>query len=198
MMRPVKRKNPVRANRDPFQTRPMAELVAPSLRFQSSFLDAMEEFVAEGVEDSQTAHWIEEHAPAWSDPAVFADFAEGLVRQALPEEPRPADRVPATVLWWVEGETYLGRIGVRHVLNDFLREIGGHIGYDVRPSRRREGHATAMLAAALPVASALGIDPALVTCDTDNLGSRAVIERNGGVLEDERNGKLRFWVPTSP
>jgi hypothetical protein len=23
-----------------------------------------------------------------------------------------------------------------------------------------------------------------------------VIERNGGVLEDERNGKLRFWAPT--
>jgi predicted acetyltransferase len=27
-------------------------------------------------------------------------------------------------------------------------------------------------------------------------GSRTVIERNGGVLEDERGGKLRFWVPT--
>jgi predicted acetyltransferase len=34
------------------------------------------------------------------------------------------------------------------------------------------------------------------TCDVDNVGSRTVIELNGGVLEDERSGKLRFWVPT--
>ncbi len=175
----------------------MAVLATPSVRFQRSFLDAMEEFVLEGVEDSQTAHWIAEYAPAWSDPVVFAGFAESLVRQALPDEPRPADRVPATVLWWVEGGTYLGRIDVRHVLNDSLREIGGQIGYDVRPSRRREGHASAMLAAVFPVAAGLGIDRALVTCDVDNAGSRAVILANGGVLEDERHGRLRFWVPTS-
>lgn len=53
-----------------------------------------------------------------------------------------------------------------------------------------------MLAHGLPVAAALGIDPALVTCDVDNVGSRRVIETNGGVLDDERRGKLRFWVPT--
>jgi predicted acetyltransferase len=54
-----------------------------------------------------------------------------------------------------------------------------------------------MLRAVLPHALALGIDPALLTCDTDNVGSRKVIEANGGVFEDERSGKLRFWVPTS-
>jgi predicted acetyltransferase len=54
-----------------------------------------------------------------------------------------------------------------------------------------------MLGAALPHTRDLGIDPALVTCDTDNVGSRKVIESNGGVFEDERSGKLRYWVPTS-
>lgn len=58
------------------------------------------------------------------------------------------------------------------------------------------GHATAMLRASLPVARALGISSALLTCDVDNEGSRRVIERNGGVLEDRRGAKLRFWVPT--
>lgn len=43
-----------------------------------------------------------------------------------------------------------------------------------------------MLHAALPVAHRLGIDPALVTCDLDNIASQRVIERNGGVLEDQR------------
>jgi hypothetical protein len=40
------------------------------------------------------------------------------------------------------------------------------------------------------------VTPALVTCDVDNVASRRVIEHSGGVLEDERAGKLRFWVPT--
>ena len=54
-----------------------------------------------------------------------------------------------------------------------------------------------MLTQSLPIAGALGIDPALVTCDLDNTASRKVIEAAGGELEDERHGKLRFWVPTA-
>jgi predicted acetyltransferase len=100
-------------------------------------------------------------------------------------------------MWWVEQDEYLGRIAVRHRLTAQLREVGGHIGYDVRPSARRRGHATAMLRAALPVVRSLGINSALVTCDVDNVASRKVIERNGGVLEDQRGDKLRFWVPTT-
>jgi predicted acetyltransferase len=53
-----------------------------------------------------------------------------------------------------------------------------------------------MLAAALPVASRLGVDPALLTCDATNVASRKVIEAAGGVLEDQRGEKLRFWLPT--
>jgi predicted acetyltransferase len=100
-------------------------------------------------------------------------------------------------MWWVHDEEYLGRIAGRHRLAPHLREVGGHFGYDVRPSARRRGHATAMLRAALPIARRLGIEPALVTCDVDNIASRKVIERNGGVLEDQRGDKLRFWVPTT-
>jgi predicted acetyltransferase len=96
----------------------------------------------------------------------------------------------------VEGSAYLGRISLRHRLTKRLLEVGGHIGYDVRPSARRQGHATAMLRAVLPLARAMGIDPALLTCDIDNVGSRRVIEANGGVFENELYGKFRFWVPT--
>src|SRR6478609_9460407 len=48
----------------------------------------------------------------------------------------------------------------------------------------------------LGAAADLGIDRALVTCDEDNVGSRGTIERCGGVYEDTRNGKLRFWIDT--
>jgi predicted acetyltransferase len=53
-----------------------------------------------------------------------------------------------------------------------------------------------MLRDALKVAAGLGIDRALITCHVTNVGSRRVIELNGGVLQDERNGVLRYWAPT--
>ena len=164
---------------------------------RESFLEAMDEFVAEGAEFSQTAAVIEHHAPGWQDPDVFAAFVDAVRADALEETPRLEWHVPCTTLWWVDGEDYLGRLAIRHVLNDFLLDVGGHIGYDVRPTRRRQGHATEMLRAALPWARGLGIDTALVTCDDDNVGSIRVIEAAGGEVEDVRGVKRRYWVPTS-
>jgi predicted acetyltransferase len=104
--------------------------------------------------------------------------------------------VPETVLWWVHGSEFLGRLSIRHCLTPSLERVGGHIGCEVRPPARRRGHATAMLRAGLPIAARLGIDPALVTCDVDNAASRLVIERAGGRLDEPYGTTLRFWVPT--
>ncbi len=172
--------------------------IEPDVSVHGSFLAAIAEFETEGLSGSATAEWRDTWSDSWGDPAGFAAFASALRADALDETPRPDGYVPSTTLWWVEDGVYLGRLSIRHRLTPFLRDIGGHIGYDVRPSARRQGHATAMLAAALPVAAGLGIDRALVTCDEDNLGSRRVIEANGGVLEDLRRGKLRFWIDLAP
>lgn len=180
----------------------MPLLLPPTVDVHQSFLEAMAEFQAEGrggVDDAtMIGGEIRAHADRWAAPDVFAEYVASLRADVLEETPRPAGFVPATTLWWVDGDAYLGRLAIRHRLTEWLLEEGGHIGYDVRPTARLRGHATAMLLAALPVARALGIDSALVTCDVDNVGSRRVIERNGGVFEDERSGKLRFWVPTAP
>jgi len=165
-----------------------------------SFAEAMGEFRAEGrgSEDDRSTFgvYLRTKAAEWSSDEAFSLFAASIRADALEQTPRPEGFVPATEFWWVDGETFLGRITIRHRLTPHLLEVGGHIGYDVRPSARRRGHATEMLRQTLPIAHRMGIDPALITCDVDNIGSRTVIERNGGVLEDERAGKLRFWVPT--
>ncbi len=127
----------------------------------------------------------------------FGAYVEAVRAAGLERTPRPASFVPQTTFWWVDGEEYLGRISVRHRLTPFLLEVGGHIGYYVVPSRRGQGHATAMLRAVLPTAHEIGVDPALVTCDETNLASRRVIESAGGVLENQRGVKLRYWVPTA-
>ncbi|MFJ9411143.1 GNAT family N-acetyltransferase [Streptomyces sp. NPDC101393] len=177
----------------------MPQLIAPTVRVQTSFLQAMAEFQAEGrgadEDGSAVGREIRKYADRWHDPAVFAEYTAWLRSMTDEEVFGPLGYVPCDNLWYVEGDTYLGRLGLRHRLNDFLYEYGGHIGYDVRPTARRRGHATAMLRAALLYAHReVGIDPVLVTCDDTNTASRRVIEACGGVFEDQREVKLRYWI----
>ena len=181
-------------------------LVAPDVRYQASFLQSLRE----DHEDGPTTRGLDPERLA--DPAEFARYVAALeadvrapgeawayvvrLSGAEPYAP-PADGwVPQTVLWWAAGDEYLGRLNIRHRLSRDLLRRGGHIGYDVRPGARRRGHATAMLAAALPLAATLGIDPARMDCDADNVASRRVIERNRGRFEREEDGSLYFLVPT--
>jgi predicted acetyltransferase len=111
----------------------------------------------------------------------------------------PPDRVPATFLIAQACADLVGRVSIRHRLNEALTNVGGHIGFGVRPGYRGHGHAGEILRQALIVVRAEGIDHVLLTCDEDNLASRRVIERAGGVLEDTRrapDGKCvrRYWI----
>lgn len=178
----------------------MPQLIAPDARVHASYLAAMDEFRAEGRggadDDTALGVGLREYGSRWHDPEVFAEYAR---RTRVTHGPRSLLQydVECTTLWYVDGTTYLGRLAIRHRLTAYWLHLGGHIGYDIRPGARRRGHATAMLRAALPWAARLGVDPALITCDTDNTASRRVIEACGGVLEDEREGRLRFWAPTT-
>lgn len=180
----------------------MAELRVPEVSLRPSYLSAIAEFAAEGCgapgDRSHTARQIRTWSGIWESDEGFSTFVEELRAESDPRRARPRGLVTSTTWWWVEGDEYLGRIALRHRLNKELLEVAGHIGYEVRPSARRRGNATEMLAALLPLVHAVGIEAVLVTCDVANLGSRKVIEANGGVLEDERHGKLRFWIPRLP
>ena len=184
----------------------MFELATPHPRFHRSFLAATDEFLAAGEEpyagipnlpaDRQFGGLSLTRAEM-DDPGTFARYATWLAGLREPDAPRPENYVPSTVRWMADGDEYLGQISVRHELTELLLTWGGHIGYSVRPSARRRGIATAALRMILPTCAELGIDPVLVTCDPDNVGSRRAIERNGGVYEDTRSGKRRYWVPAN-
>jgi len=179
----------------------MPSFASPHPRYHRSFLASVKEILDAGEDERWTGLTVigdeTRKAKDLADPTAFAAFTMRLRDLALPGTPRPEGFVAMTTLWWVDGDEYLGRLSVRHELTPWLREFGGHIGYMVRPSARRRGNAGAMLAAALPIARDLGIDPVLLTCDDTNAASRRVIESNGGVFEDQREDKLRFWLPTS-
>lgn len=172
-------------------------LVLPSARLQKSFIAAMDEFTEEGRcgDDSMIGKDMERFGSTWHTPEGFAALLAKL--ENVRYTPPNPNFVCSTTWWWAEGDEFIGRIAVRHELNERLLEAGGHIGYDVRRSRRQEGHATRMLAAVLPEARKLGIRDVLITCTPANVASRRVIEANGGVLEDQRGDLLRFWIAES-
>jgi predicted acetyltransferase len=112
----------------------------------------------------------------------------------------PEGWVGSTFLVADIGGQLVGRVSIRHELNEFLRTEGGHIGYCVLPAYRRRGYATEILRQALIVARSLGIDRVLITCDDDNAGSIRVIESCGGKLDSVRPATpgtpalRRYWV----
>jgi hypothetical protein len=69
------------------------------------------------------------------------------------------------------------------------RDAGGLQREAVGAASRSRGEG---MADALPVARELGISRVLITCDEDNVGPRATIEKNGGVY----NRKRRYWAET--
>ena len=92
----------------------------------------------------------------------------------------------------------MGAVNIRHRLNEELFRTGGHIGDGVRPSERRKGVATRMIALALEECRKLGIHRVLMVCDKDNVGSAGSIRNNSGVLENEIEVdgvvRQRYWI----
>ncbi|MEW6970659.1 GNAT family N-acetyltransferase [Trueperella pyogenes] len=108
-------------------------------------------------------------------------------------------RVQADILLAVVDDEIVGTLSVRHVLNDYLFEFGGHIGYWVAPVHRHKGYASRMLRAGLERLKEVGVDRALLTCVTTNIPSIRVIEGVGGVLDDVRESPnheaiRRYWI----
>lgn len=142
--------------------------------------------------DEQQFH--DAHASLWAgdrfefglgyDPdEPFGEFVERQRRFARGDA-LPEGFVPATFLVAAVGTTIVGRVSIRHELNDHLAAEGGHIGYGVLEPFRRRGYATAMLRQSLIIARSLGVDTVMLTCDDTNLASARVIERCDGQLRD--------------
>lgn len=97
-----------------------------------------------------------------------------------------------------ERNIFVGAVNIRHYLNENLLLNGGHIGDGIRPSERRKGIATQMIALALDECKKLGIDKVLMVCDKNNIGSAKSIINNGGLLENEIEVdgivKQRYWI----
>lgn len=107
--------------------------------------------------------------------------------------------VPNTTYWLTNDDELLGAVNIRHKLNESLLNVGGHIGYGVKPSARGKGLATKQLQLALDKLKELEIDRVLITCDQKNRASRQVIVSNGGqedlpFTKEDGTVVKRFWI----
>lgn len=162
------------------------QLRRPTLSDKITVIDMMKEF-----EKSRSNH----DGGFW-DMAHF-NYEEWLERNRLNELGLnlPSAFVPAIQFVSFNDNGFaLGFLQLRLRLNDNLLNMGGHIGYSIRPSKRCKGLAKEQLRLGLLEAEKKNIRQVLITCHMDNAGSRKVILANGGILEDIRHSVERYWI----
>lgn len=162
-------------------------LVTPAVDYQSSYLSAVEEYIAEGC------------YRGWRPDLLAADFPGfiDVLRQAE-TDPLPG-MPPQSHFWLVTAHTIIGDTQIRHYLTPELHRTAGHISYRIRPSMRRQGYGRLICQLALEEAHRLKLARVLLICDEDHHASRRIIEACGGVLQDvlESPGSVpvcRYWI----
>lgn len=164
------------------------KLVKLSAEYRGQLNEMMEEW-------TQTGENIVPYAIRRLDYRNFENYLENLEVKDT-----SGGLVPDSTFFCLDEErnVFVGAVNIRHDLNEYLLRSGGHIGDGVRPSERRKGVATAMIALALEECRRLGINRVLMVCDKDNVGSARSIQKNGGVLEneilDDGVWEQRYWI----
>jgi len=165
------------------------QLIFPAIEHKQAALDYRQEHL-----DCGEAHI---HG---SSGFIRADNYESWLEKIIQNQTEASPGgVTGSIYFAVENDRIAGTIAVRNDLNESLRNIGGHIGYGIRPSERCKGYGAKMLALALEKCREAGIKKVLITCDKVNIASAKTAIANGGVLENEfteENGNTvqHYWI----
>lgn len=153
-------------------------LIFPSKEYEKEAFEYIQEFLDYGSEINGTGGLYR-----------YQNYDEWLLKleKDLDLLNIPEDKVPASTYFLVRtsDNKIIGMINIRHKLNEFLLNEGGHIGYSIRPTERKKGYGTLMLKLGLEKCRELGLNRILITCDKINIASAKIIQNNNGILENE-------------
>lgn len=124
------------------------------------------------------------HGGALIEEMPYDEWLKQLQDNSDEETVRP-DWVVSSTFIVVVNQRMIGMLDIRHTLNEFLSDYGGHIGYSVRPSERNKGYATAILRSRLEYCRKINLSEVMLACYKDNLASSRVIQKCGGQLTKE-------------
>lgn len=181
----------------------MIELVIPSVKYKETFINAVKDLKKlEGFISPSVQQFADYDLTELEN--NFQDYIVKPLIDTMNGVNLPEGFVPSTDFWILKGNVFVGRIGIRHRLTDFLEKYVGHIGYMVIPSYRKQGIASEALRLILGEASKMNIKEALLVCEEDNDVSKHMLEnavkKFGGRVDtpQERKGvkMLRYWVNT--
>lgn len=174
----------------------MIRLELPHIKYKKTYLEAVKEFQEQGEENISTEHYLKHNINE------LRKSFNLLVQEKIDNHNNIQKEgwVQSTEFWIIDdNDEYCGRISLRHRLNEFLSKFGGHIGYDIRPSKRKKSYASIALGLCLKEAKKIGLDKILITCDDDHIASIKIIEKNKGILQDkvqQDSGIItrRYWI----
>ena len=187
-------------------------LDTPAEKYRLGFLQGAGEFAAEKRLDSTYAPYL--GFDLRSLKSRFETFVSAL--NELAGEDSSPHRYVDRVFWLIDGGEYIGQASIRPELcTNYLITYGGHVGYSIRPSQRQKGYGRQILSLSLQESERMGLKKVLVTCNSNNVASKRIIESNGGRFEsslsmdatafraegnpqDGEVVKLRYWIELFP
>lgn len=90
----------------------------------------------------------------------------------------------------------IGETGIRTTLNGFWVNYGSQIYYKIRSSYRNKGYGNIILKLALLEAKKLGFNKVRVNCNDNNIKSKKIILKNGGIIDIE-SYKTKYGTSSS-
>lgn len=108
-------------------------LVAPSLAYEAQILVYREESLAADQGRMNGVSGLDNlSVPEWLD----------LLERKKHDDTRPKGMVPDSTFLCLRltDDHLVGMINIRHDLNEYLLNYGGHIGYSIRPRDRGQGY----------------------------------------------------------
>ena len=150
-----------------FANKPELKLILPSKDYKEQIKNFKKEMIDAGSSMDGTGNLKSLDFDAWLKETF--DHKEG--------KNLPLEFVPATqyLCIRISDNKLIGMVQIRHKLNNFLLNFGGHIGDCVAINERNKGYGKQILALALEKCKQHGINKVLLTCKDTNTPSKNVL-----------------------